>query len=559
MTDDMKIARERARKRAAEREHNAYMMDRYHTLDKIKKEAEDKTNKEKAEKEAAMKRRVAERLAHEARPHKLFVCGDVRGNFEKLFPTLQAQAAKIGGMEAVLCVGRTLPEAESAEGSMLAYLKGEKKVPFQTYFIDSSPALLQAAALGREMAENLYFLGGYGIKTICGLRVAFLSGHYDAAKYETAGADFVGGAFTARAVNNLKKQVLEDTWKRGIDILLTCGWPAGLAQKVEAAARPASLADGPSWEGACAPPIAELCLALEPRYHICGTADLFYQRPPFKAPRREHACRCIALGQVGSTSKQRKWLHALSLSPMDTMKKEDLKQLPEGTTPCPFVQDVSAQKRAAPEEPSGEPAAKRIAGEVAKDKAAGEEALTALLAGEVAKYQGMLTKLQDSEVWVGNANIELERKTQVKIFGDDGNAKHDAQKANDAGAGAASPQDDDGEEDLTEEGRAARQAAQDNLGKPPAKGIVRYTFRDEGLLGLRLSRDVPPWVLEVREGTLAGRKVPRVPVGGVVVAINGFDISKKENPMAMKGLAKRPVVLDIDWPIDQPLPAVSSA
>ena len=25
---------------------------------------------------------------------------------------------------------------------------------------------------------------------------------------------------------------------------------------------------------------------------------------------------------------------------------------------------------------------------------------------------------------------------------------------------------------------------------------VRYTFRDEGLLGIRLSRDVPPWILE---------------------------------------------------------------
>ena len=64
---------------------------------------------------------------------------------------------------------------------------------------------------------------------------------------------------------------------------------------------------------------------------------------------------------------------------------------------------------------------------------------------------------------------------------------------------------------------------------------VRYTFRDDGLLGIRLSRDVPPWILEVRDGTLAARKAPKVPVGGVVTAINGYDLSEKENPRALRG------------------------
>lgn len=116
MTDDMKEARERARKRAAEREHNAYMMDRYAELDRIKKEAEDKKKKEQAEKEAALKRKVAEKLAQEARPHKLFVAGDAKGNLEKLFSTVEAQAAKVGGIEALsasaACCRTSLKEQE---------------------------------------------------------------------------------------------------------------------------------------------------------------------------------------------------------------------------------------------------------------------------------------------------------------------------------------------------------------------------------------------------------------------------------------------------------------
>merc|ERR1719159_666685 len=110
-----------------------------------------------------------------------------------------------------------------------------------------------------------------------------------------------------------------------------------LAQKIpEEASRPHDPDDSrPGWYAACSAPVAELCAALEPRYHLFGTADLFFQRPPFQVPRFGHVCRCIGLGKVGSTSKQRRWMHALSLSPMAYMKREDLNQLPANATPCP--------------------------------------------------------------------------------------------------------------------------------------------------------------------------------------------------------------------------------
>jgi len=547
MTDDMKEARERARKRAAEREHNAYMMDRFHELDRIKKQAEDKKKREQAEREAALKRKVAEKLAQEARPHKIFVSGDARGNFEKLLSTVQAQAAKVGGAEALLCVGRALPVNEGFEG-LIPHLTGEKQVPIETFFIDACPALLQAAPQGRTLCQNLHFLGGYGVKTICGLRVAFLSGDYDAQKYETPGADFVGSAFTANAVSGLRRVVAEDKWKRGIDVLLTSGWPQGLDQRLEDSAKPPEV-EGSRWQDAAAPPFAELCAALEPRYHICGTADIFYQRTPFKALRREHACRCIGLGRVGSTSKQRKWLHAFSLSPMDCMKKEDLRLLPSGTGACPFA--APAARRAEAEVSASRPE------KLAKDHEAGEAALAALTAGDASAFQKALLALKESVVWMGNVNAEVERPSK-KAKTEEELREAPLLAGPSPVSSERDPAEDEEEEDAAE-AAAARQQAQENLSKPPKKGIVRYTFRDEGLLGIRLSRDVPPWILEVREGTLSYRKNPRVPVGGVVIAINGYDLSSKENPSAIKALAKRPVVLDVDWPIDIPMPAASSA
>ena len=58
---------------------------------------------------------------------------------------------------------------------------GAKKLPIQTYFIDSSPTIAPfmssiKARDGFEFAKGLSFLGRSGVKVISGLRVGFLSG-----------------------------------------------------------------------------------------------------------------------------------------------------------------------------------------------------------------------------------------------------------------------------------------------------------------------------------------------------------------------------------------------
>mmetsp|Transcript_87641 Transcript_87641/g.183260 ORF Transcript_87641/g.183260 Transcript_87641/m.183260 type:complete len:270 (+) Transcript_87641:83-892(+) len=114
---------------------------------------------------------------------------------------------------------------------------------------------------------------------------------------------------------------------------------------------------------------------------------------------------------------------------------------------------------------------------------------------------------------------------------------------------------------LTEKEKARAEAAAKWLAKEPKKGTVRYTFKEEGPLGLRFSKDIPPWILVVSDGSPAAKKAPRVPVAGIVIAINGYEITEEKGDMqeVMQGLKKRPVILDIDWPVDQDLPIVNRA
>jgi len=272
-------------------------------------------------------------------PRRLFICGDASGRLEELYATIEKQIARLGCFDALLCVGDFLPPLGTAVEGFSPYLRGEKVPPIETFFVDGGPTLLQSAPAGCVLGGGLHFLGGYGLREVWGLRIAFLSGRYDQALYETSGADFVGNAYTCRAVAELQKMCASDPWGRGVDVLLTSEWPAGLERKIfEAGQGPPADPDGSrlSRSAWCAPPVAEICAALEPRYHLFGTADLFYQRVPFATPNGGHVCRCIGLGRVGSRERHRKWIHALSLSPVAQMTTEEIGQLPPDATPCPF-------------------------------------------------------------------------------------------------------------------------------------------------------------------------------------------------------------------------------
>lgn len=507
------------------------------------------------EKEAAIRDRAQSQREKEvkdsvenSRIRKVFVCGDTRGDLGKLFGTIEAQQKKVGQFDALLCVGSFVPivdvctNAEAAGNGLASYFSGDKQLPVDCYFIDPGATLLQAAPRGKKICEKLFFLGAYGVRECCGLRVGYLSGHYDPAVYDRLDVDFVGGAYTAKAVGTLQRLVKQ----KGIDVLLTCGWPAALDALIDdAAQRPPPVEGVPNWKLAAATPLAELCEKMEPRYHIFGSANLFYQRPQFKTRRRGHACRCIGLGSVGSTNKQQKWLHALQLAPMEHMKPDDLKA-PAGTAECPFS---PAPKRPADAgEHPDTPAAKRgasgsaamtseeqaaIAEEEEEEKDIRELALTSLLAGNLSAYWQEAEKLKD---------VPMTR-------------------------------------DFATEAKPKLSLAEAYLNGEPKDDCVRYTFEEKGELGLHLSKDIPPWVLEVHDGHHAAKKAPKVPVGGIVIAVNGIEIKEGLNGVYSDGYQQarkllgaacssavsdtnpdvRPIILDIKWPADVKTPNVKRA
>jgi hypothetical protein len=535
----------------------ARIRDQLEVIDKQKKEAAERDGAVEAAKRDAREKKLAQAAYEASRARKVFVAGDVRGNLGKLLTTVEAQVAEVGAFDMLLCVGSFLPEGDEA-ASLGSYLSGEKKVPLDVYFIDAGAALVHAAPQGRKLCDNLHFFGGYGVREVNGLRIAFLSGRYNPDTYDVDEVDFVGDSFTSKAVSELQKIVTEDRKQRGIDILLTSGWPANIADSItDEAGRPPVLDDGLSWQESCAWPLAELAHAIEPRYHLFGSADLFYQRPPFQVLQRQHICRCIGLGRVGSASKQRKWLHALSLAPMRHMKPEDLKQSPPNITPCPF----SGEKRPASDSllpNSFGPPAKRRAVSQQTDLELPERALSALLAGDAASFESLKDKLHDA-VTVNGSAVKQKPVAEVSVS----NEPAATPSSTSAPAPDSSPKEDEVKEapkELSAEEKERKQAAEKYLKTAPLKGVVRFTFDMSGPLGLRLSRDVPPWILEVRDGTLAARKAPKVPVGGVVLAVNGYELKDKENSAAtQKALQVRPVILDVEWPIDQTMPAISRA
>ena len=63
--------------------------------------------------------------------------------------------------------------------SLDLYIKNEKQIPIKTIFTDSSKQsnlLNQLYPEGNTICENLDFMGLSGIKEVCGLKIAYLSG-----------------------------------------------------------------------------------------------------------------------------------------------------------------------------------------------------------------------------------------------------------------------------------------------------------------------------------------------------------------------------------------------
>ena len=280
---------------------------------------------------------------------KVLVSGDARGDLATLFGRVGTLHASKGPFDCLLCVGDFFGPSGAA-AVLLPYRSKELAVPLPCYILGTPPSDLAGSpdADGKiELAPNIYCLAGAGMITLHALRVAFASGRSsDDADRDVGGAGQGAhnphhGALTHQ-VEELRNRATGAGYV-GCDLLLTHEWPRGWHRKLPDGSLAVDLLPDSDLPSVGAERVAEMVAAVRPRYHFCGSENAFFARPPFRqlAPStRAHAAtivsRLVALANVGNADKKQKWLHALSLVPIETMSPEQLAAEPENTTDSPY-------------------------------------------------------------------------------------------------------------------------------------------------------------------------------------------------------------------------------
>lgn len=213
----------------------------------------------------------------------------------------------------------------------------------------------QRAAEGKQpdeegrirLAPSCYLLRGAQLRERHGMLVASLSGKHDALLYGDE-SSLAAADVQARGGTYLKAMVegLADKGRgKGVDLLLTNEWPAGVG-----AAAMAGPPDGAP-AGESAPRL--LAEALAPRYHLAGGSPAAsFLRAPYTNASTGSATRFIALAAVGATPPA-KWIHALGVEPSATMDTAKRRELPQGATSSPY--DVPTMPGPPPGPPPGMP------------------------------------------------------------------------------------------------------------------------------------------------------------------------------------------------------------
>eukprot|EP01080_Neovahlkampfia_damariscottae_P002666 gene2666-3862_t len=238
---------------------------------------------------------------------KILVCGDIEGNFDKIFKKIHEILSTKGKFDLLFCIGKFFSENEidslsldySPENSK--YLTGENRIQIPTYFIDCSPNSILGEK-EKEICQNLTFLGKKGIKNIKGLNVAFLSGNYDPYTYQSTSI--------SSSMNYLKSDFLylkEESKKyeqEGIDLFLSCDWSKGILNNLNSNELPKKQ---PSSQSSV---ISQLSEILKPKYHFT-VSEFFYERRPYLNEDINSSTRFISLSNINSTEK---YLYAFSFS-----------------------------------------------------------------------------------------------------------------------------------------------------------------------------------------------------------------------------------------------------
>ncbi|GAB5370398.1 hypothetical protein AAMO2058_001489500 [Amorphochlora amoebiformis] len=369
---------------SGEADYRKYM--RYFKKDSVSKEEEGPKGEGSAEAKVEAASQADEIVATQETPIKILVSGDVKGKFNKLFSSAARFEEKVGPFGALFCVGDFFAE-DGSIGELEPYLKGQKTLPLDTYFVagketgqganllkmerskekrlskqekkddvDVSPVARSSPMV--KICDKLWYLGRKGRVDIAGLSVGYLSGRFHAQFFpdppdkeeELKGyvpwycedhlddiLDLTGGGPEALKAG--------DPLQKGIDILLTSEWPS-----FDFEAPPASLpefikSDKKRLMELGSPAVGALVGGIASRYHFAASEDIYFAMPAYR--NKSHSTRFYALASVGNTNKE-KSMKAFNVVPLRQMSLQLLKQHQQTADGSPFVTEATPEDLKAP-------------------------------------------------------------------------------------------------------------------------------------------------------------------------------------------------------------------
>ncbi|XXF75870.1 metallophosphoesterase [Myxococcaceae bacterium GXIMD 01537] len=218
-------------------------------------------------------------------PDSLLVAGvgDIHGRFHRVEAWLDAlEAARGRPVDLVLAVGdveafrraddhRRKAAKRSMPAEFAEYADGLRQVKRPLYFIGGNNEDFETvhdAPEGCELAPNVHYLGRAGLRTVRGLRIAFLSGIHAPRFYEhplkrpqTLDSAKQAGYFRAPEVERLAQA-------RDVDLMLVHEWPRGLPQRARDEGLPSARPLPSFWIGN--PITRRLVDTLNPAWVLCG-------------------------------------------------------------------------------------------------------------------------------------------------------------------------------------------------------------------------------------------------------------------------------------------------
>ncbi|KAF9926854.1 GPI inositol deacylase [Linnemannia zychae] len=298
-------------------------------------------------------------------PEKGLVVGSANGDLRNLCAKVGTMQAKHGPFDVLFCTGNFFGKETPIE-TIDELLENQLEFPITTYFMHGDngvPGIIERTAKRKngEICNNLFYLGKHGTMTTAeSVKIASLSGTFDSAVHDANTEDeefdksLLQGHYTKQDILALtqtaKPTSIMDTSKRGVDILLSYEWPAG----IDKLAGPTSPPPVDLPLSTFSHPVANIASALQPRYHFAASSGKFWERTPYKNVHgAEHATRFIALGDVGNKNKQR-WFYAFNLTPLATVSEDVLKSsITPATTESPLATASELKRRPDQDDPTG--------------------------------------------------------------------------------------------------------------------------------------------------------------------------------------------------------------